>query len=86
MENILNKINESAEGSVILTGLDDAILGIVEEFGNEPRVLYSKEKIINILVEKEGMSESEALEYYDFNILGMYVSDQNPVFLTTDFR
>lgn len=86
MENILNEINESAEGSVILTGLDDAILGIVEEFGNEPRVLYSKEKIINILVENEGMSKSEALEYYDFNILGMYVSDQNPVFLTTDFR
>jgi hypothetical protein len=86
MENILNEINESAEGSVLLTGLDDAILGIVEEFGNDPRVLYSKEKIINILIENEGMSKSEALEYYDFNILGMYVSDQNPVFLTTDFR
>lgn len=86
MENIINEINESAEGSVILTGLDDAILGIVEEFGNEPRVLYSKEKIINIFVEKEGMSESEALEYYDFNILGMYVSNQNPIFLTTYFR
>jgi hypothetical protein len=86
MENILNEINESAEGSVLLTDLDDAILGIVEEFGNDPRVLYSKEKIINILIENEGMSKSEALEYYDFNILGMYVSDQNPVFLTTDFR
>ena len=42
-------INEFAEGAVILDGLDDAIIGIVEEFGNGPRILYSKEKILTIL-------------------------------------
>ena len=33
-------IDEIAEGAILLDGLDDAILGVVEEFGNSPRVLY----------------------------------------------
>ena len=29
----------------------------------------------------EDMSEEDALEYYQFNILGGYFGEQNPVFL-----
>jgi hypothetical protein len=43
-------IDEMAEGAIKLDGLDGAILGIVEEFGNGPRILYSKNKILTILM------------------------------------
>jgi hypothetical protein len=36
-------INEYAEGAVILSDLDNAIIGIVEDF-NGRRILYSKTK------------------------------------------
>ena len=77
-------IDEMAEGAIKLDGLDDAILGIVEEFGNGPRILYSKNKIIYILQERDGMDWSEAEEFYDYNILGLYAGEQNPVFLITE--
>ncbi len=77
-------IDEMAEGAIKLDGLDGAILGIVEEFGNSPRILYSKNKILNILSERDGMTWSEAEEFYDYNILGLYASEQNPVFLITE--
>ena len=80
----IDDINEQAEGAIILDGLDTAIIGIVEEFGNGPRILYSKEKIIDILVERDGMTSEEAIEYYDFNILGLYAGEQNPIFLITE--
>lgn len=73
---------EYAENAVILTGLDNAIIGIVEEFGNGPRILYSKSKIIEILMERDEMDEFDAIEFYNFNILGLYAGEQNPVFLT----
>ena len=73
-------LNEYAEGAVLLTDLEEAIVGVVEEFGNGPRVLYSKSKIIEIL-QRDGMTESEAEEYYEFNILGLHAGDQNAVFL-----
>jgi len=77
-------INEFAEGSVILDGLDDAIIGIVEEFGNGPRILYSKDKILTILCERDGMSIEEAEEFYGYNIVGLYAGEQNAVFLISE--
>ncbi len=77
---MLVDLDEYAEGAILLTGLEEAIIGVVEEFGNGPRVLYSKRKIIELLT-KDGMTQSEAEEYYDFNILGLHAGEQNAVFL-----
>ena len=30
---------------------------------------------------RDGMTMDEAEEYYDYNILGLYAGDQNPVFM-----
>ena len=75
-------IDEFAEGAIILDGLDDAIVGIVEEFGNGRRILYSKYKILTILCERDLMTMGEAEEYFDYNIIGLYAGEQNPIFLS----
>ena len=74
-------IDEYAEGAILLDGLEEAIMGITDEFGNGRRILYSKDKIINILMERDGMTSSEAEEFFDYNILGLYAGEQNPIFL-----
>lgn len=73
-------IDSYAEGAIILDGFNDAIVGITEEFGGIKRLLYSKDKILKILQENL-MTQSEAEEYYDYNIVGLYASNQNPIFL-----
>ena len=75
-----------AEGAIMLDGLEDAIVGIVEEFGNGRRILYSKPKILEILCHRDGMTEDEAIEFYDYNILGLYAGEQNAVFLTLSVK
>ena len=77
-------IHEFAEGAIILDGLDEAIVGITEEFGTGRRILYSKDKILDILMKRDLMTYSEAEEFYDSNILGLYAGEQNPVFLITE--
>ncbi len=74
-------INQYAEGAIILDGLNSAIIGITQEFGNGPRILYSRNKILEILQERDEMTHSEAEEFYDYNILGLYAGEQNPIFL-----
>ena len=79
---MLVDIDEYAEGAVLLDGLESAIVGIVEDFGSPGRkMLYSKQRILDILQERDLMTMGEAEEFYDYNILGLYVSDQNAVFL-----
>jgi hypothetical protein len=84
MDKINYNIHEEAEGAILLDGFNDAIIGIVEEFGNGPRVLYSKNKILQILEDRDGMSIFEAVEFYDYNILGLFAGEQNPIFLITE--
>jgi hypothetical protein len=83
METNINEIIEMSDGAVLLEGLDSAIVGVVETFGNGPCILYSKNKIIDILVTRDSMTYEEAEEYYEYNILNLWVSNQNPVFLLT---
>jgi len=78
---VLIDIDEYAEGAVLLDGLESAIIGIVQEFGNGNRVLYSKQRILDILQERDLMTMGEAEEFYDYNILGLYAGEQNAVFM-----
>jgi hypothetical protein len=79
---MLVDIDEYAEGAVLLDGLESAIVGIVEGFGSPGRkMLYSKQRILNILQERDLMTMGEAEEFYDYNILGLYAGEQNPIFL-----
>ena len=79
-------IDQYAEGAILLDGLESAIIGIVEEFGNGNRILYSKRIILDILQERDLMTMGEAEEFYDYNILGLYAGEQNAVFLDQELQ
>jgi hypothetical protein len=74
-------IDEYADGAILLDGFEDCIVGIVEEYGNGKRILYSKNAIIQKLMVRDLMTYDEAEEFYDYNILGLYAGEQNAVFL-----
>jgi hypothetical protein len=74
-------LDDLPDGVVLLTGLENAVVGITEEFGGIFRVMYSRSKILDILQNRDEMTEDDAYEFYSYNILGLHVSDQNPVFL-----
>ena len=59
-------------------GFDDAVIGITRD----KILVYSIEKTIQILME-EDMSEIDAIEHLDYNILGSYVGDYTPIFIYT---
>lgn len=72
-------LKEREESALFADGLEEAFLGIGYQF-HEPIAIYSKSKAIQCL-EKQGMSELEAIEYYDYNIAGSYVGPSTPIFL-----
>jgi hypothetical protein len=61
-------------------GFDDAIVGIGERF-NSVFVVYDYDKVIATLVERDGMSHEDAVEWYEFNILGAWVGEGTPCFV-----
>lgn len=77
---IREELSEEYEGLLFADGFDDAILGVAERIGMEAVVAYSTPKIIEILA--RDMTEDEAVEYFEFNILGAYVGERTPIFVT----
>ena len=62
-------------------GFDEAVVGTITSYGRGESVLYSTEKILGIMMERDGMSADEALEFFHYNILGSYNGEGMPSFL-----
>ena len=61
---------------------DDAIIGVGESFSRQPILVYSVESIVKKLMERDGMTEEEAIEFFEFNIIGSYNGEGMPIFVT----
>lgn len=59
---------------------DSAIIGVADRISMETVVTYDKEAILEILM--RDMTKEDALEYFEYNIVGAYVGDKTPVFIT----
>ena len=53
--------------------------------GMEDVVAYDYSKAVEILIERDGMDYSEAVEYMEFNVVGGYVGEFTPIFIETEF-
>ena len=65
-----------------LDGYDDCIIGVIERYGHSDTQCYNKEKILDILKKRDGMSHAEALDFFDYNIACMWIGEDSPCFLT----
>lgn len=68
------KVIEINPEAVLWDDLDDAIIGI----SIDNRVVYGLNKML-ILFQTMGMSEDEAMEWIDYNILSAYVGEYTPI-------
>jgi hypothetical protein len=62
---------------------DDAIIGVMERAGGSPVIAYDTQKILDIL--ERSMSVEEAQEFFEYNILGAYMGDRTPVYITQNY-
>jgi len=60
-------------------GFNAAIIGTTW-YGSEELYIYSAEACIQILIDG-GMTDEEAVEYFEFNVSGSYVGEQTPIFM-----
>ena len=71
---------EIIEGAKTADGFEKALLGFGYQF-NTPVAVYSRDRCLHVLMERDGMSREDALEYFDFNVAGAWVGEGMPVFL-----
>lgn len=77
---MLNSILEKYpdESFVKADGFDEALIGLEV---NSMRLVYSIPKCIKILC--RDMNESDAYEYFDYNVLSSYIGEKTPIWVDT---
>jgi hypothetical protein len=80
--NIREALAEIDEGIMMADGFDDAFIGYAERCGQPVLAVYDREKCIEVLMMRDGASYEEAVEFFEFNVVGAWVGDRTPLFLS----
>lgn len=59
-------------------GFDEAIVGICKA---SERIVYDKDKMIQLLIDRDGMTWEDAIEYLEYNTFCAYVGEHTPIYL-----
>jgi microsomal dipeptidase-like Zn-dependent dipeptidase len=65
-------------------GFDDCVIGYEYNWDGNMRLIYSIKGIIDKLIE-QGMSDEDAIEYFEFNMRGAYIGEKTPIWCQDDF-
>ena len=82
IEEFLDEIAELNPEALYPTDLADAIVGYVERIGMDPQIVLDKSECLRIFVERDQMSPEEAIEHFEYNVIGSWVGENTPLFIT----
>jgi len=80
---IRKQINEHleniGENALLMDGFDEALIGFSQRINEPLLAVYSWEKMMNVCMKRDGMTEDEADEYISYNCIGAWVGEQTPI-------
>jgi hypothetical protein len=62
-------------------GFEDALVGIGYRCGQLALAVYSVQKCVGILIERDGMDYEGAMEFLEFNSIGAWVGEHTPIWM-----
>ena len=84
-EQYFSDVEHKDKRPIFYDGFDDAIIGVTQRMNEEPLVAYSVDKMVEIMVERDGMTHEDAVEYFDFNIGGGWIGPNTPMFIRNEY-
>tara|TARA_Y100000310_G_C19950705_1_gene476708 strand:- start:48 stop:353 length:306 start_codon:yes stop_codon:yes gene_type:complete len=77
IEELKQAIESKNPDAMLVDGHDDALAG----YDTKGRAIYFTDQIIGTLMKRDGMTEEEAVEFFDFNIECAYVGEYTPIYM-----
>jgi hypothetical protein len=75
LEQALSLIDEEI---MVMDGFEEAFIGLSLRCGQPTLASYSWEKMVYILMDRDGMEYDEAVEYISYNCLGAWMGELTP--------
>jgi len=86
-ERIREILAEENSKALVYDGMDNALIGVYrgdlarQDMQEASIAVYSFVKFIQIYIDRDGMSEEEAIEFFDYNVAGGYIGKYQPLII-----
>jgi len=83
-EYFIDRAAEDNSHAIRLDGLDAAVIGTGNQYTKQTLLIYSARLIIEIFMTRDGMSEEDAIEFFDHNVACLWAGKGTPI-IVADF-
>jgi len=78
----MEMLGEENPEALLFDGFEDAFVGIARRCAQPALAVYDREKCLEILCKRDGMTYEEAEECFGFNTEGAWLGPHTPLVLT----
>lgn len=84
-KDIANALSMRDEETLLMDNFDEAFVGFSQRINEPLLAVYSYEKMVQVCVERDGMTYDEATEYIEYNCIGAWVGERTPIIVQNPF-
>jgi hypothetical protein len=78
-------LNDLGEPLLLMDGFDEAFIGISQRINEPLLAVYSYDKMVDLLVTRDGMEDEDAMEFIEYNCIGAWVGERTPIIVRSPF-
>lgn len=67
------------EDLLLMDNFDDAFIGVSQRINEPMLAVYDYNKMVSLLMFRDGLSAQDAEEYIEFNCVGAWVGEKTPI-------
>jgi hypothetical protein len=80
-EETLRVLEDESPETLLANGFDDAMVGTARHF-SRVLAMYDYDKCVEVLMKRDGMPYETAVEHMEYNVVGGWVGEYTPVYVT----
>lgn len=74
-------VERDGEEAILFDGLEGALVGIAQQYTGPVLAVYDYQRIIDILMTRDGLSWEDAIEHFGFNIADLWAGSGTPLIM-----
>jgi hypothetical protein len=78
-------LNDLGEPLLLMDGFDEAFIGISQRINEPLLAVYSYDKMVDLLMTRDGMEDEDAMEFIEYNCIGAWVGERTPIIVRSPF-
>ena len=72
-------LNEIDKEILLMDGFDEAFIGTSQRINEPVLAVYSYDKLVDLLMTRDGMDDEEAMEFIEYNCVGAWRGERTPI-------